>query len=488
EKFSTMRPPVEVCVCLLSLLAPGVLYTLNNIPALQEPLPILGVGLVVLGFVLLLLLLTVRNKTKVDPLFYVFAGFSFTCMVGLTNALEQDRFMSGFMGFYIKMGEPHLSTAYAVMMSYWEGIFHFILFLTIIHRMFRGKQYRSLGLLWAGSSIAHQIVHIPGVVIGKYGSNIRPAFWRNIPFFVVPFWAASMLLSRPQEMPIIAADKVSFSRKDTNNTLYISRAEEKPAVWDTGRNREASRPVDLLLSLLSLVAMAFSVFRGLVVLECPLNCCFTYIYQYEPDWMTMAACLPQVEGLERAWHMEYGSWEVRPRVPGLTLGYGVEGEGCTADAGAFVLCSAPADVLHLWSEDSGMQHWMLDWTIFFAGAMAQSQTVVVPYWSISALPHSLHVPSPCRQVHYWWPVITLTFFMCCWMLDAAAPDPVVPIGALHSRTPFTYRVPADKWWPVITLNVLARCHARSAGPALPNPAYFMKPVPKGQTNKEKKEN
>lgn len=37
---------------------------------LLRPLPILGMGMVVLGFVLLLLLLTVRNKTKVDPLFY----------------------------------------------------------------------------------------------------------------------------------------------------------------------------------------------------------------------------------------------------------------------------------------------------------------------------------------------------------------------------------------------------------------------------------
>lgn len=33
----------------------------------------------------------------------VFAEFSFTCMVGLTNALEQDGFISGFMGFYLKM-------------------------------------------------------------------------------------------------------------------------------------------------------------------------------------------------------------------------------------------------------------------------------------------------------------------------------------------------------------------------------------------------
>lgn len=78
-----------------------------------------------------------------------------------------------------------------------------------------------------------------------------------------------------------------------------------------------ARPVDLLLSLLLLAAMAFSVFRGIVskttwkllclssmiaetwghmcsvcaitppavlqvVLDCPLDTCFTYIYQYEP--------------------------------------------------------------------------------------------------------------------------------------------------------------------------------------------------------------
>lgn len=29
------------------------------------------------------------------------------------------------------------------------------------------KSYRSLALLWAGSSIAHQIVLIPGVLVGK---------------------------------------------------------------------------------------------------------------------------------------------------------------------------------------------------------------------------------------------------------------------------------------------------------------------------------
>lgn len=376
-----MRPPAEVSVFLLSLLAPGVLYTMNNIPAFQEPLPILELGLVILGSVLLLLFFAVRHKTEVDPLFYVFAEFSFTCMVGLTNALEQDGFISGFMNFYIKKGEPHLSTAYAVMMSYWEGVVHFILFLTIIHRMFAGKSYRNLGLLWAGSSIAQQIVLIPGVIIGKYGSNIRPAFWRNIPFFLVPFWAASLLFSRPTEMPIITADKVA--------------AEQKKSLL--------SRPVDLLLSLLLLGCMVFSVFRGFVVLDCPLDFCFTYIYQYEPY-------LKDPVGFPRVMMLVYLFYAL-PLL--ILLIYGLTTPGCS---------------------------WMLDWTLFFAGAIFQTQ------W--------------CH------------------------------IGAsLHSRTPFTYRVPADKRWPVIALNALLaavpallalRCHN--------NPAYFMKPVPKGQTNNQKKKN
>ncbi|XP_069013279.1 transmembrane 6 superfamily member 2-like [Embiotoca jacksoni] len=376
-----MRPPAEVRVFLLSLLAPGVLYTMNNIPALQEPLPILGMGMVILGSVLLILLLTVQHKTKVDPLFYAFAELSFFCTVGLTNALEQGGFISGFMDFYIQMGEPHLSSAYAVMMSYWEGVVHFILFLTIIHRMFARKCYRSLSLLWTGSSIANQIVLIPGVVVGKYGSNIRPAFWRNIPFFLVPFWAAFVLFSRQRQMPIVTADKIT--------------AEQKKSLL--------SRPVDLLLSLLLLAAMAFSVFRGFVVLDCPLDTCFTYIYQYEPY-------LKDPVGFPRVMMLVYFFYAL----PLLTvLIYGLKTPGCS---------------------------WMLDWTIFFVGAMAQTQ------W--------------CH------------------------------IGAsLHSRTPFTYRVPADKRWPVITFNVLLatvpmvlalRCHS--------DPAYFMNPVPVGETKNEKKKN
>ncbi|KAK7945720.1 hypothetical protein WMY93_001448 [Mugilogobius chulae] len=352
---------------------------MNNVTVLQEPLPILGMGLVVPGSLLLILLLVVQHKPKVDPLFYVFAEFAFVCMFFFTNALEQDGYISGFMAFYLKMGEPHLSSAYAIMMSYWEGIVHFILFISIIHRMFKGKSYRSLALLWTGSSIAHQVVHLLGVIIGKYGSNIRPVFWGNILFFLVPFWAASVLLSRPRDMPVVTADKII--------------AEQKKHLL--------SRPIDLILSLLLLGTLFFTIFRGLVVLDCPLDACFNYIYQYEPY-------LKDPVGFPKVMMLMYLFYAVPLMV---VLVYGLTTPGCG---------------------------WMLDWTVFFAGAMFQ------PQW--------------CH------------------------------IGAsVHSRTPFTYRVPTDKWWPVIVLNVLLaavpsvlalRCHI--------SPAYFMKPIPKGQASNDKK--
>lgn len=112
--------------------------------------------------------------------------------------------------------------------------------------------------------------------------------------------------------------------------------------------------------------------------------------------------------------------------------------------------------------------WMLDWTIFFAGAMAQ----------VTAVMFFAAINIPCKySINADFPLLYPQSQWC-------------HIGASqHSRTPYTYRVPADKWWPVITLNVLLaalpallalRCHT--------NPVYFMKPVPEGQTNKEKKKN
>ncbi|XP_035276966.1 transmembrane 6 superfamily member 2 [Anguilla anguilla] len=376
-----MNIPQEICVYFFSLSALGVLYTMNNVPAFQHPQVIPVVGVVVMLAVFLVVYLAVRHRPPKDPLFYVFVEFSFTCVISLVIALEQDRFTSGFMEFYQKTGEPYVVTAYAIMMSYWDGVVHFLLYLFMVQRMANEMSYRSMGLFWAGSLLANMAVYVPGIIIGKYGAYICPTYWLNFPFLFGALWGAISLFNRPRELPIIPADQVA--------------AEQKRGLL--------SRPLDLLLVLFLVGAMGFTIFRGFVVLDCPLDSCFTYIYQYEP-YLKDPVGFPRFMMLL---YLFYG-------LPLLALFvYGLWKPGCT---------------------------WMLDWSLFFAGAIAQSQ----------------------------------------WCHTGAS---------VHHRTPFTYRLPEGRWWAIVGVNLLY-----AAGPQLLalrcalRPAFFLKTVPADRADRQKKTN
>ncbi|XP_035269298.1 transmembrane 6 superfamily member 2 [Anguilla anguilla] len=376
-----MGLPREICIFLFSLSALAVLYAMNTVPAFQEPFVILEIGVGVLVAVFLLVFLAVRHDPPKDPLFYVFAEFSFTCIIDLTSALEYDGFASGFMEFYRTTGEPYLGTAYAIMMCYWDGIMHFFLYLLMVRRMSQKKPYRTVGIFWAGSLFANMVIFVPGIVLGKYGSEIRPAFWLNMPFLLVPIWGAVALFRRRRELPAVSPGKIERVQK--RNLLL--------------------RPLDFLLIICLLGAIGFSIFRGFVVLDCPLETCLTYINKYEP-YLKDPVGYPKVMMLL---FMFYAT-------PLLALfTYGLWTPGCT---------------------------WMLDWTVYFAGAMAQCQ------WS--------HVGA-----------------------------------SLHSRTPLPYRIPQEMWKPVLGLNL-----AYLAVPLIlalrctRNPAFFMRAAPEGQANHEKKYN
>ncbi|XP_059356792.1 transmembrane 6 superfamily member 2 [Carassius carassius] len=373
--------PPEISVFILSLAAPFILYTINNVSFLQDPQVILAIGIMVLTTIFLLANLSIKSQKSTDPLFYVFAVFSFTSVISITNALQHTGFIKGFMDFYINKGEPYLSTAHCIMMSFWDGVLHYALLLVMVHRMTAGKPFRSLGLLWAGSMIASQIVLIAGIVVGKYGKNLIPAFWRNAPSLVLTVWAAAKLFNRPRELSIIPADKVE--------------AEQKKALL--------FRPKDLLLTLGLIGSIIFTAFRGFVALECSLDFCFTYIFQYEP-YMKDSVGFPKVTMLVFLFYV----------LPILTACvYGLHAPGCT---------------------------WMLDWTLVLAGAVAQMQ------WT--------HLGS-----------------------------------SVHSRTPFTYRIPRDEWRQVVTLNLLytavpvllaVRCYM--------DQTFFMRSVPQEQASNGKKKN
>ncbi|XP_068176093.1 transmembrane 6 superfamily member 2b [Antennarius striatus] len=305
---------METFVFLFSFSVLGVLYAMNNVPAFQEPFVVLEIGVAVLVIVFLFYFLITRGNPPKDPLFFVFAEFSFTCVIDLVSALEYDGIISGFMEFYRKTGEPYLGTSYAIMMCYWDGIAHFIMYLVMISRITDRKAYRSLGLFWAGSLCANMSVFITGIVAGKYGSEIQPAFWLNFVFLLMPVWGAVTLFTRPKDRPLIGG-------------YNAQQAQSMKLIW---------RPLDLILVLLLLVAMAFTILRGLVALDSPVEACSDYLRHYEP-YLKDPVGYPRVMMLHLFF---YG-------LPLLgAFVYGLLKPGCT---------------------------WMSDWTLFFAGAMIQCQ-------------------------------------------------------------------------------------------------------------------
>ncbi|XP_007576827.2 transmembrane 6 superfamily member 2-like isoform X1 [Poecilia latipinna] len=251
---------METLVFLFSFSALGVLYAMNTTPEFQEPYVILETGVAVLVIVFLFYYLITRGNPPKDFLFFVFAEFCFTCVIDLTSALEYDGIISGFMDFYQKTGEPYLGTSYAIMMCYWDGIAHFILYLMMISRITDRRAYRTLGLFWAGSLCANMSVFITGIVAGKYGSEVRPAFWLNFLFLLMPVLGAVTLFTRPKDRPLIGG----------YNAQHVQTMK---LIW---------RPLDLILVVLLLAAMAFTVLRGLVALDSPLEACSVYLSQYEP--------------------------------------------------------------------------------------------------------------------------------------------------------------------------------------------------------------
>lgn len=194
------------------------------------------------------------------------------------------------------------------------------------------------------------------------------------------------------------------------------------------------------------------------MLDCPLDSCFSYIYQYEP-YLKDPVGFPRVMvSLEKK--AEAASTNPRKLKTDLLPQMLV-----------YFFYAVPLLTVFIYGLSTPGCSWMLDWSVFFAGAVAQVRPFVV-----TAAAVCWYSPNTLGGVIDFLPLFSQTQWC--------------HIGAsLHSRTPFTYRIPSDKLWPVITVNVLLaavptllalRCYA--------SPAFFHKPVPIGQTNGKKKKN
>lgn len=65
-------------------------------------------------------------------LFAVVSLFMVSSAVNLLIAFENDDIIADFVTFFLKDGEPQMKTAHGTMMSYWDGLVHYGIWLMIL--------------------------------------------------------------------------------------------------------------------------------------------------------------------------------------------------------------------------------------------------------------------------------------------------------------------------------------------------------------------
>ncbi|KAM4888204.1 transmembrane 6 superfamily member 2 [Thomomys bottae] len=301
-------------IAALSLAALPVSYVLSHVPVISHPVWVALMSALVLGLLFLAIYNVARGEIPHDPLYAVCAIFAFTSVVDLVIALQEDGYVVGFMEFYTKEAEPYLRTAHGIFSCYWDGTVHYLLYLAMAGAIRKRKHFRSLGLYWLGSFATSLLVFIPGNMLGKYSSEIRPSFFLTFLYLLIPCWAGVRIFHQPRAPTSCTPDVVQESQ----------------------RKRLLQRPADLALLLYLILAAFFSLFRGLVVLDCPTDACFVYIYQYEP-YLRDPVAYPKVQMLVYLFYF----------LPFCGLAaYALVVPGCT---------------------------WLPDWALVFAGAVGQAQ-------------------------------------------------------------------------------------------------------------------
>ncbi|XP_049983728.1 transmembrane 6 superfamily member 2 isoform X4 [Alexandromys fortis] len=234
-------PPLAGKTAALSLGALPLSYVLNQVSAFSQPLCAVLMSALILGLLFMAVYSLSHGEITYDPLYAVFVFFSFTSVVDLVIALQEDGYMVGFMDFYTKEGEPYLRTAHGIFICYWDGTVHYLLYLAMAGAIRKRKRYRNLGLYWLGSFAMSLLVFLPGNILGKYSSEIRPAFFLAILYMLVPCWAGVKIFSQ--------------SRAPTSYTLNMVQEEQKKGLLQ--------RPADLVMVTYLVLAAFFTLFRGL---------------------------------------------------------------------------------------------------------------------------------------------------------------------------------------------------------------------------------
>lgn len=328
-------------VFLTSLLAIPISYFMNNLFSLREPLLILFVGVLCLIIVTLIPYFHIRNRptNNTDPFYHALGIFTFSSVIDLIIALENDGIIDDFMDFYLREGEPYLRTSHGTMICYWDGIAHYAMYLIMLAALSWNQRYRNVGLYWAGSIIHSMLVFVPGSIIGKHG--LKWVIFLNVPYFIIPISVAVSLLQERPKYKEITAEK---EKEKTN--------------WMSILGNLLQRPIDVLYILYFMIAAFIALIRACAVLGSESYLFKSYMVNIEP-YMSDGTNYPKMQMLVYLFYFTpYYIWMI------------------------FILLK-PKLI---------QQPWVVDWAIIHAGAAAQAQFCHIGSSLHYRTPYSLRVP------------------------------------------------------------------------------------------------
>uniref|UniRef100_A0A2C9JCQ9 EXPERA domain-containing protein n=1 Tax=Biomphalaria glabrata TaxID=6526 RepID=A0A2C9JCQ9_BIOGL len=254
-----------IIVFLTSLAALPCSYTFNAISVLKDERLILITGLVTFTLVSGIPWIILRRRLqKVDSFFYVLSLLTFNSVMSLIIALENDGLIAEFMGSYLREGEPYLKTAHGTMMSYWDGIAHYALYLMMLAAVSWNQSFYDVGLYWIGSFGYSKLVLLLAVLMGKDG--VGWPLLLHLPCVVISaLMSVRFFHEKMQEVKKFKSHISSQDDKEDTKLLSLRK-----------------RPMDVILLIYYSFAICITLFRFTAVMEGNVSLVQQYKEKIEP--------------------------------------------------------------------------------------------------------------------------------------------------------------------------------------------------------------